>query len=45
MSETERALTPALVSADEIASLLLDLIRNDSLAGRVLIRPAGGELR
>jgi NAD(P)-dependent dehydrogenase (short-subunit alcohol dehydrogenase family) len=42
MSESERARTPELVPAEEIASLVLDLIRDDSLAGRVLIRPAGG---
>jgi NAD(P)-dependent dehydrogenase (short-subunit alcohol dehydrogenase family) len=42
MSEEERAQVPELVPADEIASLVLDLIRDDSLAGRVMIRPADG---
>jgi NAD(P)-dependent dehydrogenase (short-subunit alcohol dehydrogenase family) len=43
MSEEERAQVPELVSAEEIASLVLDLIRDDTSAGRVLIRPADGE--
>ena len=42
MTEEERAEVPALVSADEIASLVLDLIRDDGSAGRVVIRPADG---
>jgi NAD(P)-dependent dehydrogenase (short-subunit alcohol dehydrogenase family) len=42
MSEEERAQVPELVSAEEIASLVLDLIRDDTSAGRVLIRPADG---
>jgi NAD(P)-dependent dehydrogenase (short-subunit alcohol dehydrogenase family) len=42
MTEEERAEVPELVSADEIASLVLDLIRDDGSAGRVVIRPADG---
>jgi NAD(P)-dependent dehydrogenase (short-subunit alcohol dehydrogenase family) len=42
MTEEERAEVPELVSAEEIASLVLDLIRDDTSAGRVLIRPADG---
>jgi NAD(P)-dependent dehydrogenase (short-subunit alcohol dehydrogenase family) len=42
MTEDERAEVPELVSAEEIASLVLDLIRDDTAAGRVLIRPADG---
>jgi NAD(P)-dependent dehydrogenase (short-subunit alcohol dehydrogenase family) len=42
MSDEERAQVPELVSAEEIASLVLELIRDDSLAGRVMIRPAEG---
>jgi hypothetical protein len=43
MSDEERAEVPELVSAEEIAGLVLDLIRGESSAGRVLVRPAGGE--
>jgi NAD(P)-dependent dehydrogenase (short-subunit alcohol dehydrogenase family) len=43
MTEEERAEVPELVSADEIAALVLDLIRDESSAGRVVVRPAGGE--
>jgi NAD(P)-dependent dehydrogenase (short-subunit alcohol dehydrogenase family) len=42
MSEQERAQLPELVSAEEIAQLAIDLIRDESSAGRVVIRPAGG---
>ena len=42
MSEEERAQVPELVPAEEIASLVLDLVRDESLAGRVMIRPADG---
>jgi NAD(P)-dependent dehydrogenase (short-subunit alcohol dehydrogenase family) len=42
MTEEERAQVPELVSAEEIASLVLDLVRDDTSAGRVLIRPADG---
>jgi NAD(P)-dependent dehydrogenase (short-subunit alcohol dehydrogenase family) len=42
MTADERAEVPELVSADEIASLVLDLIRDDTSAGRVVIRPADG---
>jgi NAD(P)-dependent dehydrogenase (short-subunit alcohol dehydrogenase family) len=42
MSEEERAQVPELVPAEEIAALVLDLIRDESLAGRVMIRPADG---
>jgi 3-oxoacyl-[acyl-carrier protein] reductase len=40
MSDEERAQVPELVSAEEIAALVLDLIRDDTSAGRVVIRPA-----
>ncbi len=40
MTEAERAMVPPLVSADEIATLVLDLIRDDSAAGRVVARYA-----
>jgi NAD(P)-dependent dehydrogenase (short-subunit alcohol dehydrogenase family) len=43
MTEEERAEVPALVSADEIARIVLDLIRDDTSGGRVVVRPAGGE--
>jgi NAD(P)-dependent dehydrogenase (short-subunit alcohol dehydrogenase family) len=43
MTEEERAEVPELVSADEIGWLVLDLIRDESSAGRVVVRPAGGE--
>jgi len=42
MTTEERAQVPELVSAEEIAGLVVDLIRDDTLAGRVLIRPADG---
>jgi NAD(P)-dependent dehydrogenase (short-subunit alcohol dehydrogenase family) len=42
MTDEERAEVPELVSADEIASLVLDLIRDDTSAGRVVIRPSDG---
>jgi NAD(P)-dependent dehydrogenase (short-subunit alcohol dehydrogenase family) len=42
MSAEERAEVPELVSADEIARLVLGLIRDDGSAGRVVVRPAGG---
>ena len=42
MTDEERAQVPELVTAEEIASLVLDLIRDDTSAGRVLIRPADG---
>jgi NAD(P)-dependent dehydrogenase (short-subunit alcohol dehydrogenase family) len=42
MSEEEREAVPELVSAGEIASLVLQLIRDDALAGQVMIRPADG---
>jgi NAD(P)-dependent dehydrogenase (short-subunit alcohol dehydrogenase family) len=42
MTEEERARVPKLVSAEEIASLALDLVRDDASAGRVVIRPADG---
>jgi NAD(P)-dependent dehydrogenase (short-subunit alcohol dehydrogenase family) len=42
MTDEERAEVPELVSAEEIAALVLDLIHDDTLAGRVLIRPADG---
>ena len=42
MTEEERAEVPELVSAEEIAGLVLDLIRDESSGGRVVVRPAGG---
>jgi NAD(P)-dependent dehydrogenase (short-subunit alcohol dehydrogenase family) len=42
MSAEERDAVPELVSADEIARLVLGLIRDDDSAGRVVVRPAGG---
>jgi NAD(P)-dependent dehydrogenase (short-subunit alcohol dehydrogenase family) len=42
MSDEERAAVPELVSADEIARLVLNLIRDEGSAGRVVVRPAGG---
>jgi NAD(P)-dependent dehydrogenase (short-subunit alcohol dehydrogenase family) len=42
MSADERAAVPELVSADEIARLVLNLIRDEGSAGRVVVRPAGG---
>jgi NAD(P)-dependent dehydrogenase (short-subunit alcohol dehydrogenase family) len=42
MTEEERAQVPDLVGADEIARLVLDLIRDEGSGGRVLIRPADG---
>jgi NAD(P)-dependent dehydrogenase (short-subunit alcohol dehydrogenase family) len=43
MSADERREVPELVGAEEIARLVLDLIRDASSAGRVVVRPAGGE--
>ena len=43
MTDEERAEVPELVSADEIAGIVLDLIRDETSAGRVVVRPAGGE--
>jgi NAD(P)-dependent dehydrogenase (short-subunit alcohol dehydrogenase family) len=37
MTEDERAAVPELVSPDAVASGVVDLIRDDSLAGRVLV--------
>ena len=42
MTREELAQVPPLVSALEIASLIEDLIRDDSLSGRVMIRPSDG---
>jgi NAD(P)-dependent dehydrogenase (short-subunit alcohol dehydrogenase family) len=38
MTEAERAAVPPLVPVDEIAELVVDLVRDDSAAGRVVIR-------
>ncbi len=43
MSAEERSTVPELVGAEEIAGLVLDLIRDESSAGRVVVRPAGGK--
>jgi NAD(P)-dependent dehydrogenase (short-subunit alcohol dehydrogenase family) len=45
MSPEERAAAPPLVPAERVADAILDLVRNDSLAGRVLVCPAAGEWR
>jgi NAD(P)-dependent dehydrogenase (short-subunit alcohol dehydrogenase family) len=42
LSENERALVPPLVGADEIARLVLELVRDEASAGRVVVRPAEG---
>jgi NAD(P)-dependent dehydrogenase (short-subunit alcohol dehydrogenase family) len=38
MTPEERAEVPPLVPAEEIADIVLDLIRDDSAAGRVVVR-------
>jgi NAD(P)-dependent dehydrogenase (short-subunit alcohol dehydrogenase family) len=45
MTQEERAavVPPELVPAEDIADVVVSLIRDDSLAGRVLTCPAGGE--
>jgi NAD(P)-dependent dehydrogenase (short-subunit alcohol dehydrogenase family) len=43
LSEEERAAVPRLVPAETIAGDVLDLLRDDSLAGRVLVRFAEEE--
>jgi 3-oxoacyl-[acyl-carrier protein] reductase len=43
MTDEERAEVPELVSADEIAGIVLDVIRDETSGGRVVVRPAGGE--
>jgi NAD(P)-dependent dehydrogenase (short-subunit alcohol dehydrogenase family) len=43
MTADERAEVPELVSSEEIARLVLDLISDETSAGRVVVRPAGGE--
>jgi NAD(P)-dependent dehydrogenase (short-subunit alcohol dehydrogenase family) len=40
LTAAERAEVPPLVPAEEIASIVLDLIRDDSAAGRVVVRYA-----
>ena len=42
MTEEERGQVPELVSAEVIAGLVLDVIRDDDSAGHVVIRPADG---
>ena len=42
LAPEERAEIPELVSAKEIAGLVVDLVRDESSAGRVVLRPAGG---
>ena len=42
MTDEERARVPALVGAEEIAGLILELVRDDESAGRVVLRPADG---
>jgi NAD(P)-dependent dehydrogenase (short-subunit alcohol dehydrogenase family) len=43
MTSEERAEVPELVSSEEIAGLVLGLIRDEGSAGRVVVRPAGSE--
>ena len=38
MTERERAEVPPLVPAEEIAAIVLDLVRDDSAAGRIVVR-------
>jgi 3-oxoacyl-[acyl-carrier protein] reductase len=38
MSPERRAQVPPLVPAEEIAAIVLDLVRDDSLAGRIVVR-------
>jgi NAD(P)-dependent dehydrogenase (short-subunit alcohol dehydrogenase family) len=38
LSDEERATVPPLVAAEEIAEIVLDLVRDDSAAGRVVVR-------
>jgi NAD(P)-dependent dehydrogenase (short-subunit alcohol dehydrogenase family) len=38
MTEGERAAVPALVPVEEIAAIVLDLVRDDSVAGRIVAR-------
>jgi NAD(P)-dependent dehydrogenase (short-subunit alcohol dehydrogenase family) len=38
MTEEERAEVPRLVPVDEIAAVVIDLVRDDSAAGRVVVR-------
>ena len=40
MTEQERSEVPPLVPADEIAAIVLDLIRDESAAGRIVVRYA-----
>jgi 3-oxoacyl-[acyl-carrier protein] reductase len=42
MTAEERDEVPPLVPAEEIAGLVLDLVRDETSAGRVVVRPAGG---
>ena len=41
----ERAAAPPLVPVDRVAEAVLDLVEDDTLAGRVLVCPATGEWR
>src|ERR671931_245230 len=41
----ERAAAPPLVAAERVADAILDLVRDESLAGRVLVCPATAEWR
>jgi NAD(P)-dependent dehydrogenase (short-subunit alcohol dehydrogenase family) len=41
----ERAAAPPLVPAERVANAILDLVRDESLAGRVLVCPATAEWR
>jgi NAD(P)-dependent dehydrogenase (short-subunit alcohol dehydrogenase family) len=38
LTDAERARVPPLVPADEIAGIVLELVRDDSAAGRVVVR-------
>jgi NAD(P)-dependent dehydrogenase (short-subunit alcohol dehydrogenase family) len=45
MSAEERAAAPPLVPVERVAAAILDLVRDDDLAGRVLVCPASGDWR
>ena len=45
MTPEERAAAPPLVPVDRVAEAVLDLVEDDTLAGRVLVCPATGEWR
>jgi hypothetical protein len=42
MTDEERASLPEPVGADDIARIVLDLIRDEGSAGRVVVKPVDG---